>query len=77
VKPVTAKPDSKLEASSTIFAYFMSPPQDLKCALAYRVHVFPDKVGSTRVGLDHEEKSGISRDFEAQCLKTMLEIRVE
>jgi hypothetical protein len=38
----------------------MSPPQELKCALAYRVHVFPGKVGCTQFALDHEEKSEIA-----------------
>jgi hypothetical protein len=46
----------------------MSPPQDLKCASAYRVHVCPGKVARTQFdwtqfALDHEEKSGISRDL--------------
>jgi hypothetical protein len=65
VKPVTAKPDSKLEASSKIFAYFMSPPQELKCALPYPVHGSPGKVGVTQFGHNHEEKAGFSQDFAA------------
>jgi hypothetical protein len=51
----------------------MSPPQELKCALAYPVHVCPGKVGCTQFALDHEEKSGISRDFIAEFIKTRLE----
>jgi hypothetical protein len=47
----------------------MSPPQELKCASAYRVHVFPGKVVWTQFGRNHEEKSGISRSLRQHLLK--------